>query len=194
MRIDTANPPRRANPVVAGGAGLTWQTDTITMDYIYVQVIGFLDPLHGWTGGFSQLLETNDGGETSQTLFFGSQNDRFHRVHGGLAYMSGSGIYEYTAANVGIHQPAEQAYPEHIEVRPSLVEGAAEIHIQLKSASSALVEIYSTDGKLVDTLLQGQLQAGEHRLPLERGKLASGAYHITLRTNEGRATAAFHVQ
>jgi len=58
--------------VRSSDAGLTWQTDTFTMDYTYVQVIGFLDSQHGWTGGFNQLFETTDGGETWQIVFFGN--------------------------------------------------------------------------------------------------------------------------
>lgn len=107
--------------------------------------------------------------------------------------MSGSNIYKYTATNVGIQQPTEQAYPERIEVRPNMMESATEVLFNVKSTSKVIVEVYIADVKLMSTIFQGRLQGGDHRYPLERGDLASGANHITLRTNEWRTSAAFQV-
>lgn len=177
-----------------GGADLFWQTDTVTMDDVYVQVTGFLDPLHGWTGGFSQLLETNDSGTIWNPLFFGNAHDRFHRVDGSTAYMTGSGIYKYSGPNKALQAPWQRPCPERIAIAPDPVADQARIHITLKAATAVEMELFTADGRWLGLLHQERFAAVDHDLVLDARALATGSYYATLRTSEGHLSAPFLVR
>ncbi len=180
--------------VRSSDAGVTWQTDTITMDYYYVQVIGFLDTQRGWTGGYGQLLETTDGGENWSLLNFGNAHDRFHRVDGSTAYMTGSGIYKFNDPTTVVPAHLDRPYPERIAVLPNPAAENARIEIDLKAATAVELELFTADGRWLALLHRGWLAAGQHELPLEMSKLALGSYFATLRTNEGHLTTPFQVR
>lgn len=174
-------------------AGVTWQTDTITMDYYYVQVIGFLDDQRGWTGGYGQLLETTNGGENWSLFNFGNAHDRFHRVDGSTAYMTGSGIYKFSDPSTVIPARLEPRHPERIAVVPNPATQDARILIDLKAATAVEVELFAADGRWISVLHRGRFAGGQHQLPLDLSKLPPGSYYATLRTNEGHLTAPFLV-
>lgn len=174
--------------------GLTWDTDTITMDYYYIQVIGFLDALHGWTGGSGSLLETMDGGSNWTPAFIGSAYDRFHRVNDHLAYLTGSSIYKYISGTVPVGEAAARPHPEWITVQPNPGITVTQVLAAVKVNSAAQVELFSADGRFIRTLYAGTLSAGVHRFDMDVIGLANGGYFVTLRTNEGRTMSPLQIQ
>lgn len=174
--------------------GLTWDTDTITMDYYYVQVIGFLDTLRGWTGGYGQLLGTTDGGENWQPVFLGSAYDRFHRVDANTAYMTGTGIYKFDDLSTSSAETAPRAYPERIAVSQNPALENTWVELSIKASSSATINLFDAGGRWLEEVHRGTLTPGEHRIPLATTGLPPGTYHVALRTNEGHIATTFQVQ
>lgn len=174
--------------------GLSWDTDTITSAYYYVQVIGFLDPLRGWTGGYGQLLETTDGGAQWQLLDFGRSHDRFHRVDANTAYLTGSGIYKYNDPNTSIKAPEQRSYPERIMVASNPVVGGTRVIVTVKASSVVIIDLFAADGRWVRNLHRGDLGPGEHAVPFHTDGLAPGSYFATMRTNEGQIATPLQVR
>lgn len=194
--VEAAFGPTRI--VRSADRGATWETDTIWQGFIYSQVIGFIDTLHGWVGA-NELLETQDGGETWNVINLGSGYDRFHKVNDSLAFMSGNGVYKYQDFTTGV--PTDPgagagANPtvvarESVHVHPNPAGDAMRVRVELLHRSRAEVVLSSGDGRTVRTLYTGMLEAGEHIFPVDLTDLLPGTYHALLRTNQGLATTTF---
>ncbi|HEX2616370.1 MAG TPA: hypothetical protein VHL57_02445 [Flavobacteriales bacterium] len=171
--------------------GATWVTDTISMDYTYVQVIGFLDTLHGWMGADGTLLETVDGGGTWNEIPLGNSYDRFHRVNSSLAYMTGLGVYRYGDTSTGVSTPIAPQEREHVEVVPNPATASASIQVELLGRSRAQLVLFAADGRWSRTVYTGTVDAGAHTFPLDLTDLPAGTYYATLRTNQGLTCTPF---
>ena len=173
-------------------AGLTWQMDTALLDYHYMQAIGFLDTLHGWMGG-DDLLETLDGGATwhVDTTCAGASYDRFHRVNGSLAYLSGTGVYKYGQVSTAGMAAPRRGRPERLAVVPNPADEEAQVVAELLGRSQAELMLCTADGRILRTLYKGALPAGERRFTLLLKDLPAGTYYVSMRTNLGRRTTVF---
>ena len=76
-------------------AGMNWEVKTVSDEYHYVEMCGFINVDTGWTGSYD-ILETFDGGETWHINNFGYNMNRFFKVNDNLAFSSGESIYVYS--------------------------------------------------------------------------------------------------
>ncbi|MEM6648122.1 MAG: Ig-like domain-containing protein [Bacteroidota bacterium] len=65
------------------------------------------------------------------------------------------------------------------------------IRYTLPHSGAVTLHVYDSQGRLVRTLVDGVVAAGEHHATLEAGDLPSGVYFYTLRTAAASATRAF---
>jgi hypothetical protein len=63
---------------------------------------------------------------------------------------------------------------------PNPFNGGTTVHFALPAAAHATLRVYSSDGRLVATLHEGELRAGDHRAAFNGDGLASGVYFIRL--------------
>ena len=167
-------------------AGQTWEMITVDPEYSYIQTIGFIDPLHGWTGGDETLYETVDGGDTWEKITLGSTYNRFFRVNNGLAYMTGRKVYKFTRDVVtGTKDPAPFDPVHHVSVSPNPTSGKAVARITFGNATMAHVYLYNTEGKTMRKIFDGSVNAGEKIMELDLTGQGSQAYLLIVKTNEG---------
>lgn len=173
--------------------GATWTTDTADTDYHYMQMIGFLDTLHGWMGADDYLIETLDGGETwhEDHTLLGACFDRFHRVSATEAFMCGCGVYKYGYNSTGITTVDRRAVGENIVVVPDPASAQASVVVQVLAPSQAEIRLSTADGRALRTVFKGALPAGESRYPIDVSDLAPGTYFAHFRTNQGRSATGF---
>lgn len=168
-------------------SGATWTTNLATTDYNYIEVIGFIDTLHGWMGGYS-LLETIDGGETwhYDTTFVGGAYDRFQRIDDNLAYMTGLEVYKY-GANIssGIRVPTAPPVREWVDAFPVPANDEVTLKVHLLARSFAMISAFASDGTLVKSIHNGALPAGDSQFKLDVRDLPPGTYFLSMRTNQG---------
>lgn len=82
-----------------------------------------------------------------------------------------------------------------LAVRPNPVDATASLSFRTRASGLAELKVYDFNGKLMRTLHEGFLAAGEHRFDVDGlGELANGMYFVNLRTPEGRMFRRLNVQ
>lgn len=118
--------------------GQNWIMDTIMDTYVYTQLVGFIDPMHGFLGAGTNLFETTDGGDTWNNIWLnGGSYNRFHKINEDLAFLTGRTVYKY---NKGTQSAAE--FEPHTEVHelnvsPNPTTDEIQISLNLKSKTKA---------------------------------------------------------
>jgi len=70
--------------------GMSWTQLTVQIPSYNIEGVGFIDSLHGWTGGgFVFSFETQDGGQTWDTIHVIDAFNRFFRVSDTVAFATG---------------------------------------------------------------------------------------------------------
>jgi photosystem II stability/assembly factor-like uncharacterized protein len=167
-------------------AGKTWEVDTIQNKFSYVQTIGFINPLKGWTGGDSTLFETTDGGLTWDSIQVGNIYNRFFKVNANTAYLSGSRIYKYTAENtVGIINKKHGNETTHtLNVSPNPTSDIINIEMNIQSKTLCQLQLFTSNGTLAQTIYNSLTEKGLYKFSVSLGKFPSQMFYVTLKTND----------
>lgn len=167
-------------------AGQTWEMVTVDNGYYYIQMIGFIDSLRGWTGGNETLFETKDGGDSWAKIPLGSTYNRFFKINEELAFMTGRKVYKFERDVItGIGDPQKYDPVHRITVSPNPTNGKADIRITFGNPTMAHVNVFSTNGQFVKRIYDGPVVAGEKLLELDLTAQAPQPYLIVVNTNEG---------
>ena len=154
--------------------------------YFYTQTIGFIDTLHGWTGGNSVLFETTDGGKTWKNNGPGSAYNRFFRVNDSLAFLAGDQIYRYAPwiiDNVNEQQPFDDIH--NLSVSPNPTNDKLNIKLTIKNKTNCQLQLFSTNGKLLQTIYNTSLVSGTYDFSISLEKYPNQILFLVLKTNEG---------
>jgi len=166
-------------------SGATWQTNHINGVNSYVQTIGFLDSLHGWTGG-SFLYATEDGGTTWNQVAVGSSFNRFFRVNNNTAFLTGKGLYKYYSGGVvGLSEalPYDEVHDLHVYPNPTY--DRVEVVMYIHNKTYGRLQLFDAAGNPVRTLYDGPVQQGTLNFTASLAELPAGTYILVLKTNEG---------
>ena len=166
--------------------GLTWHTIVVDEAYQYIQNVGFLDSLHGWTGGNGTLYETIDGGESWTKVMVGVGYNRFFRVNDTTAYLTGGQIYKYSGGLTSIPVLSSPVDEVHIlNVHPNPVSDLLTIEIDLRSKTHCIIQLYSSDGQLLRTILDQPGVIGKNSFTISLRDIAPQVLYLSMHTNEG---------
>jgi photosystem II stability/assembly factor-like uncharacterized protein len=167
--------------------GITWEQVLVSDEYTYVEAIGFIDPLRGWTGGGDQLWETIDGGATWTEIILGDSYNRFFKVNDSTAYLTGQKVYKYQG-DLTTQVSTEAAIPRShtLRVTPNPSDGRIEVEVMLDRRTIADLRIVNASGSTVRQLLRSNDAAqGPHRFIVDLSREGIGTYLVVLKTNEG---------
>ncbi len=166
--------------------GLTWSTIVVDKDYQYIQTVGFLDSLHGWTGGNATLYETMDGGDSWTKVIVGVGYNRFFRINDSTAYLTGGQVYKYSGGLTSIPVPPLPVDEVHIlKVHPNPVSDLLTIDIDLRSKSHCIIHLYSSDGQLLRTILDQPGVSGKNSFTVSLRDISPQVLYVSMHTNEG---------
>lgn len=166
--------------------GVTWQSVTWSNTYVRIQGIGFLNKNIGWLGGDDHLFKTIDGGTRwVQEQYNAPGFDRFHRVNAKIAFLSGVGVFKYNMMQSGNNGNTQPDNIHYLEVSPNPVRNILKINPVFQYRTHAMVMIYSSDGKLVADLYNGEVNEGSRTFSYDFSGTASGVYYVVMKTNEG---------
>lgn len=166
--------------------GLTWSTVEVDDEYHYIQSVGFLDTLHGWTGATGTLLETTDGGTSWTEVMVGSDYNRFFRLNAYTAFLSGGQIYKYTDSLTSIPidpLPHDEVHLMH--AYPNPVHDDLTIDIDLRSKTHCIIRLFSADGQLLRTIYDQPDVSGQKSFSVSLRDIAPQKLYLTMHTNEG---------
>ena len=95
--------------------------------------------------------------------------------------------YYQNAFNPGVEE-MKQAIVSSFTVTPNVTKDMVNIRYSLTEMTLVSVEVYSSDGRLVDVVIDRSENIGFHELSWDRGNLAAGIYFVKLRVNTTTAT------
>ena len=168
--------------------GLNWSSVQITPTYADIQMVGFIDRMTGWAGGWDGLYKTTDGGNTWTNNIakpgsgIGSFN-RFFRLNQKIAYLSGNYVFKL---NAGGQTPPPGPLPsEHtITVMPNPVKGISTMVVDFANPTFADLTLYSSEGKALLRFLHENVKEGRRTFRLNLTTYPGGTYFLVLRSNE----------
>lgn len=125
-------------------------------------------------------------GSSGHTLYNGwitDANGNHKRLHlnASLWLAKLTGVTGIEENNVPVKFSLEQNYPNPFN--PSTV-----LRIQLGVVSDVMLKIYDVNGREVKTLINGQMNAGNHEVTFDGSKLASGIYYAVLDASGNKET------
>ncbi len=172
--------------VLSTDSGKTWVTKIVKNTYTYIQTIGFIDSLKGWTGGSSVLYETRDGGTTWSTITVGASYNRFVKINDSTAYLTGEHVYKYSGDSVLSTIKNIRADDIHsLQVSPNPVKDFLNIEINIKNKTNCKLLLVNNEGKTLESIYDGQLMPDKYKYAIDMHKLPQDIYYVILKTNEG---------
>ena len=93
-----------------------------------------------------------------------------------------------TSERVGVDQIANANGIQLFQNTPNPTNGTTTIRFEMLQSRSVAVEIRDLQGRLVESIVRGQLPAGEHQVVLDTDQLNAGIYTYTLVADGMRLT------
>ncbi len=167
-------------------SGKTWATKIVKNTYTYIQTIGFIDSLRGWTGGDNVLYETRDGGKNWNTITLGTSYNRFFRINDSIAYLSGSHIYKYhrDSISTGIKNIVSDDI-HSLSVSPNPFSTNFKVDVNIKNKTNCKLLLVNSEGKTIQTIYDGVIYPNKYTYQIDTQKLSAELYYVILKTNEG---------
>jgi hypothetical protein len=158
-----------------------------------LQGVGFIDSLHGWTGGFptssSFSFETHDGGMTWDTINVCSGMNRVFKVSDTLVFASGNSIWKYTSSGTGISPVIPEMIPStSVTCYPNPANNNLAVELVLNVKTHARLTLHDEIGKRIKLIDNSDKQKGVYRYNINTEDLAKGIYHVVLKTHEDDQT------
>jgi hypothetical protein len=99
----------------------------------------------------------------------------------------GNGVFErdlFDPTTTDVAWEASAPTLASLRVYPNPVQAGSRIHFDMPRAAQARLSLYDVQGRRVSVLIDQQLSAGPHELPLATERLSSGVYFLRLETAE----------
>ncbi len=167
-------------------SGVTWTMKDFPDNG--VQAVGFVNPTHGWMGGFNTgFYKTEDGGDTWVNLGLGSDLNRFIFRNNDLAYCSGNSIYKHDGTPLGIENFEQDVVPDiEITIAPNPIIDQLHIEIAYQHIDNLLLGLYHLDGKLIKKLIRDRVERAGKKSYTFDFDYPAGTYLLDFHTNNGR--------
>lgn len=190
VSIEEFEPSPQFFKSVNGGQNWTLQNVITSNTSGTMQGIGFLTEDLGWIGGFSELFyETTDGGQNwTYKPNVGFSFNRFQRVNDTLMYSAGINVYRYADPTLLSIDEFEINRPKGHSIKvehSNIVKNEATILLDLVNNTYCELSVYDSNGKRVQTIVQGSRMAGDHRIEWNTNNLSGGIYFLALYTYHG---------
>ncbi len=170
--------------------GETWNQVIIDSNNFYnitrLQMIGFLDSLQGFAGGWGPgLYLTEDGGnswELDSTI--GYSFNRFFRINNDLAYMSAyTGYKVVRGGNNVFGMNDEELVMDSIDIYPNPANDILHVHLNLPVHSEFEMAIVDMNGKTVFYRITDYLEPGSYDFEFDVSAFPPGIYYLNTQSN-----------
>lgn len=128
----------------------------------YAQVIGFLNDTLGFTGGGSQLYQTNDGGDNWNKISLPQRCNRFFATSDTTAFLSGKTVYRWGKEEA--FSIKETTAKERAPWEVQLTGNNLKVSFSLPAASHVHLFILSPSGKVIREVTNAFYPSGQYVL------------------------------
>ena len=181
--------------------GTSWETISHQGGYVYD--VDFVDNMKGWAVGF-RIQSTSDGGLTwsrDAVEPFPKPGPGFNSIHfvndheGWIVGREGAIYHTETGGVVSVKEPpAPSAITLTVSPQPLMPGQQSTIQISVPTTSTVNLHVYDLLGRLVQTVHEGQLAAGQHQMDICLPDTAPGIYFLRLTAGEQHITRKLLVQ
>ncbi|MFI5237478.1 MAG: YCF48-related protein [Ignavibacteriales bacterium] len=173
--------------------GNTWEDISFTaFNNFQPSGIGFVSESKGWQGThplFSNgyMMETTDGGFSWHVNESAININKFRILNDTLAYAAGETIYKYTSKLISDVYQNPVIVPEKFNLAqnfPNPFNPITTIMVTIPTKAITKLEVFNSQGQLVETLINGILDPNEYEIRVIAYKWSSGVYFYQL-TSDG---------
>jgi len=188
---DLTNVPPKILKSVDGG--MTWITYQVSPVAYNIEGIGFIDPLHGWTGGGpNKSFETRDGGKTWDSVAICPFMNRVFKVNDTMMLASGRQIWKYKGK--GIYPAIPETRFAWMNTYPNPVRDILTMEVSVSVPTHILVMLLDASGRQIKIIENSDQFRGSYQYYLNTTDLIPGQYYIILKTHEDKRVAKIIVQ
>ena len=116
----------------------------------------------------------------------GAGYNRFFKTNDSTAFLSGARIYKYKVGNLsGIidTQPFDEIHS--LNISPNPASDLINIEMTIHNKTNCKLQLYSSDGKLIQSIYDGQIEKGTKQFSIKSEKISPQTVYLILKTNEG---------
>lgn len=180
---DMTNVPPKILRSVDGG--MTWTILKVSPNSYNIEGVGFIDPLHGWTGGGQRRsFETKDGGKTWDTINVCPFMNRLFKVNDTTIFATGNTIWKYKGD--GIYPPIPDKRFAWMNCYPNPVRDVLTLEISTSVATHVMVSLFDEMGRLIKMIDNSEKDKGSYQYYVNTSGLSSGTYFVVLKTHEDK--------
>ncbi|MBC7872848.1 MAG: T9SS type A sorting domain-containing protein [Ferruginibacter sp.] len=180
---DLLNYPPKILKSVDGG--MTWAIHVVDQVPYNIEGVGFIDPLHGWTGGGPvKSFETKDGGKTWDSVAICPFMNRVFKVNDTMMLASGRQIWKYNGA--GIYPAIPDQRYAWMNCYPNPVKDILTMEVSLAVPTRVSLLLMDGTGKQLKTIENADRPKGSYQFYLNTSHLPQGIYYIVLKTHEDK--------
>lgn len=165
--------------------GMTWEVHQVSPVTYNIEGIGFIDPLHGWTGGdYGKSFESKDGGITWDSISTCPLMDRVFKVNDTMLFATGSQIWKYKGE--GIYPAIPETHYAWMNCYPNPVKDILSIEVSVSVPTHILVMLLDESGRQVKIIDNSDSPKGSYRYEVNTNQLSEGLYYLVLKTHEDK--------
>ncbi len=185
LEFGPTSPPVRI--LKSSDYGNSWHDIPVDTGFQYIQMVGFIDSLHGWTGGNGEIYETTDGGISWSLQTFSFAYNRFFKISDSVAFLTSRTIHRYGPAYVSkLDQKPSLSFKNHgLKISPNPADKDLTIDVKLIRSGFANLEVWTRDGKFFKLLNNEWLNTETKSFDVSLEGLTPGVIYVVLKTNEG---------
>lgn len=168
--------------------GMTWTPVVVQAAPYNIEGVGFIDSLHGWTGGgFGYAFETQDGGQTWDTIHILEVFNRFFRMNDSVAFATGFEIWKYNPTLTGMPaQPGPAPVYSTLNAYPIPANDVLTVNWTLAQPTRVMLTLYDASGRPVIAIENANKPKGEYQSLVNTSGLPAGTYSLVLKTHEDK--------
>ena len=167
--------------------GVSWQELGFSDGTMWLQGIGFINELTGWTGT-SESVMTADGGLTWTPAPMVTNFNRFRKINDTTAYACGERIWKFSNIFNGIpHVKADKNYILEQNF-PNPFSTKTTIRYRLSEKGHVILKITDMAGRTVSVPVNTVQQAGQHEVSIDLPCHSSTYFHYSLNVNNVQLT------
>ncbi len=170
--------------------GMTWVQRQVALNTYNIEGIGFIDPLHGWTGGaLNNSFETFNGGLTWQSTSICPLMNRVQRLNDSTMFATGTQIWKYTRPGLITSVPALPMPATRfvsLKCHPNPVKDILKIDIAITVSTHVSLLLLDASGRRVKVIDNTDRVKGSYKFNINTADLPAGTYYVSLMTHEDK--------
>ncbi len=167
--------------------GMTWKILFVSTIKYNIEGVGFIDPLHGWTGGdVNKSFETKDGGVTWDSIPVCPRMNRVFRLNDTTMFASGNQIWKYNGRSLYPALPDTRFVS--LNCHPNPVKGMLTIDIAISVPTHVSLLLLDGSGRTIKMIDNSDRVKGSYHFYLTTDDLPQGMYYVSLKTHEDKET------